>query len=89
MIAFPCVLCLAPLGGVYAQVPRHTAYNHCDAHPDRRDALAPGGAAPGAGGKRQAGAPRRLRGARLPAGPHRPNWSASCIHGRERLWRHH
>lgn len=29
-----------------AQVPRHTAYNHRDAHPDRGDALVHGGATP-------------------------------------------
>ena len=49
-----------------AQVPRHPPHHNCDAHADRRDALAPGGATPSAGGKQQAGARHRLRGTRFP-----------------------
>ena len=47
-----------------AQVPRHPAYNRRDAHPDRRNALTPGGAATGAGGQRQTGALHSLRSTR-------------------------
>ena len=72
-----------------AQVPRHTAYNRRDAHPDRRDALASGGASPGAGGQRQAGALHRLRRTRLPACPHGPLRIVAGLHWRERIWRCH
>jgi len=72
-----------------AQVPRHTANNNRDDYLNSRDALAPGGAAPGARGQRQARAPRRLRRARLSAGPHGPLWVASRLHRRERVWRRH
>ena len=71
-----------------AQVPRHPPHHNRDAHPDRRDALAHGGAAPGSRGKRQAGALHRLRRTRLPVGPYGPRRSAAGVHRRERLRRH-
>ena len=70
-----------------AQVPRHPPDDRRDTHPDRRDALAHGGAAPGARGQRQARAPRRLRGPRLPAGSLGPLRAAASLHRRNCLWR--
>ena len=72
-----------------AQITRHPADDCRDAHPDRCDALAPGGTAAGAGGQRQAGALHRLRRTGLPAGPHGPHWAAAGLHRRQRLRRRH
>jgi len=72
-----------------AQVPRHSPDARRDAHPDRRNALAPGGAAPSAGGHRQARALHSLRRPRLPAGAHGAFRAAAGLRGRERVWRRH
>jgi len=69
---------------LHAQVPRHPPHHNRDDCFDRRDALAPGGAAPGAPGQQQARAPRRL-----PACAHRPHWPAPSLHRRKCVWRAH
>ncbi len=89
MTARACVLCPAPLGTLHAQVFGHSPNDRRYAHPDRRNAPAPGGAAPSARGKRQARALHRLRRARLPAGPHGALWTSTRLRQRERLWRRH
>ena len=89
MTASTCALRPAPIPGFHAQVPRHPPDARRDAHTDHRDALAAGGAAPGARGQRQACAHHSLRRARLPAGAHGPHWLAVDFHWRQLVRRRH
>ena len=72
-----------------AQVPRHTPHHNRDARPDRHDALANGGAAPGAGGQRQAGSWHSFRRTRLSPSAHAPLQTPTRLHRRLSIRRRH
>ena len=79
----------AQLHAENAQISRHPPHRRRDDRPNHSDALAARGAAPSAGGGRQAGTLHCLRVSRIPAGPHRSVWVDPRPHWGERLWRHY
>lgn len=76
-LAFVSVTHYAPAD---AQVPRHTPHTRRVTHADRSDAMAFEGAAPSAGGQRQARSPLSLRRTCVPAGAHGPHGPAAGLH---------